>query len=141
MDMSLEASITRVAAGNYSDEDIQVLISALQSGQALALGNRSVALGGSANDALIVPGDNNKILIRKGATQQEIRQVLLDVLPQFFGVPISTPTLSPEELRAATLAFLRDVENKFKETRLFHTKQPIIPERPVHSNSGDAGTA
>lgn len=126
MEVNPQASITRVAAGNYTHEDVQVLISALQAGQTLALGDKSVALGGSANDTVIVPGDNNKILIRKGATQAEIRQVLLEVLPQFLAVPVSTPQLSPEELRDATLVFLQDVENKFRETRLFHTKQPIL---------------
>ncbi len=118
--------ITRVKSGSHTDEDIQTLILALQSGQSLAWGDRSIALSSSANDSVNVTGDNNKILIRKGATRAEIRQELLVALAQFFDAPRSTPELSPEELRSATLTFLQDIENKFKETRLFHTKQPIM---------------
>jgi HEAT repeat protein len=126
MELDLDTITTRFKSGTHTDEDIQILISALQSGQSLAWGDKSIAVGGSANDAVLVPGDNNRILIRKGATQKEIRQLLLEVLPQFFDAPASAPELSPEELRSATLTFLQDMASKFKETRLFHTKQPIV---------------
>ena len=76
-------------------------------------------------EARNIVGDNNRVVINQGTEPEELAKILRSLLREMQQVD-STPELSPEELRAATLVFLQDVESKFRKTRLFHTKQPIV---------------
>lgn len=77
-------AIERVVAGSRAEADIQALVSLLQSGKiALATGDRAVALGGSANDAVIVTGDNNQISVLKGADADAIKALLQEAFQSF----------------------------------------------------------
>ena len=65
-----------------TDTRLQHLRRDLQAGKiTLATGERAVALGQSATDALIVTGDGNVVLTFKGADAATIRQVLMPLLP------------------------------------------------------------
>jgi energy-coupling factor transporter ATP-binding protein EcfA2 len=109
------------------DAEVQALITELT----IALGKGAVAIGGDASEAVIITGsqnivgDNNRVVINQGTDPEELVKMLRSILWEMQQVD-SAPELSPEELWAATLAFLQDIENKFKKTRLFHTKQPIV---------------
>jgi HEAT repeat protein len=109
------------------DTEVQALIAELT----IASGKGAVAIGGDASEAVIITGsqnivgDNNRVVINQGTDPEELVKMLRSILWKMQQV-YSAPELSPEELWAATLAFLQDIENKFKKTRLFHTKQPIV---------------
>ncbi len=97
----------------------------------LASGQGAVAISGDAAEAIIITGnqnivgDNNSFVINQGTDPEELIPMLRSLWREMQPTT-STPEISPEELRSATLTFLQDIASKFKETRLFHTRQPII---------------
>ena len=98
MPEDIQTIISRVTEGSHIEADIQALVSLLQSGQvSLATGDGAVALGGSANDAVIVTGDNNQISILKGADAEVIKGILRETFlsfqapPQPTGIPSNLP--------------------------------------------------
>ncbi|GAB4369663.1 MAG: hypothetical protein Kow00121_09750 [Elainellaceae cyanobacterium] len=103
------------------DDQVQALMAELT----IAIGNGAVAIGGDATGAIIITDSQNSVTIHQGIGSEELIKMLRSLLQEMQQVSL-TPELSPEELREATLAFLQDIEHKFKETRLFHTKQPVI---------------
>jgi hypothetical protein len=77
MSEDLAAVLKRIASGNQDEVDIQALLVAIQQKQvALVTGERAVALGGNASDAIIVTGDNNIVFILKGEKADEIERVV-----------------------------------------------------------------
>jgi len=78
----LQAIFNRIEAGNrLSQRDLQMLVAAVRSQQVtIATGERAVAIGGNADGAVIVTGDNNVIgdrnLIIKGANAEAIRELM-----------------------------------------------------------------
>ncbi|MHC5763932.1 AAA family ATPase, partial [Nostoc sp.] len=64
MSEKLSEILNRISAGSRAETDIQALVSAIESKQIiLATGEQSVALGGTADGAVIVTGDNNTVRI------------------------------------------------------------------------------
>lgn len=60
--------LDRIKAGLSTPSDLQALQRALRNGSVtLATGDRAVALGGNANDAIIVTGDGNLVRVSTGA--------------------------------------------------------------------------
>ncbi|MBW4472561.1 MAG: NACHT domain-containing protein [Stenomitos rutilans HA7619-LM2] len=72
----LEAIFDRLEAGKrLSKQDLQTLVTAVRSQQVtLATGDRAVAVGGSADGAVIVTGDRNFIIT--GADAEAIRELM-----------------------------------------------------------------
>ena len=108
------------------DDQVQALMAELT----IASGKGAVAIRESSGAVTItgsqnIVGDNNQVVINQGTDPEGLAKMFRSLLQERQQVG-STPELSPEKLWAAMLAFLQDVENKFKETRLFHTKHPII---------------
>ena len=97
MPEDLRAVIKRIEVDSRDEAAWEAIAAALQAGEVLAFGERSVAVGGSANDAVIVPGDNNRIVIHQGASVEEIRQVILEVIQAWQGVTIAPKPPTEEE--------------------------------------------
>ncbi|MCX7683506.1 MAG: ATP-binding protein [Anaerolineae bacterium] len=77
----LNQVLQRLQAGSCEPDDLEALRCAITSGQiVLATGERAVALGGSAHDAIIVTGDNNIVQVFKGPDADAIRQIFQQFL-------------------------------------------------------------
>jgi hypothetical protein len=79
MSQDLTSIIQRIAGTSLTPEQQQQLLEAIQSGQAtLATGDRALALGGNADNAVLVTGDRNIVgdgnIIFEGADAEVIRQ-------------------------------------------------------------------
>lgn len=73
----LAAALKRIVSGIQDEVDIQALLLAVQQRQVtLATGERAVALGGNATDAIIITGDNNIVVVLKGEKAEEIERVV-----------------------------------------------------------------
>lgn len=74
----LQGALDRIEAGAYTQEDLETLKLAYRLGLLnLATGNRSVDLGGDANDTIIITGDRNIVL--QGTNAENI-EVLINIL-------------------------------------------------------------
>jgi energy-coupling factor transporter ATP-binding protein EcfA2 len=119
--------IRAILSRELPDAEVQDLVTELT----IASGRGAVAIDGDAMEAVIITGsqnivgDNNRVVINQGTNPEELVKMLRNLVQEMQQVD-STPELSPEELQDATLAFLQDIAGKFRETQLFHTKQPII---------------
>ncbi|MBW4472558.1 MAG: NACHT domain-containing protein [Stenomitos rutilans HA7619-LM2] len=102
----LQAVVKRIEADSQDEAAWKTITAALQAGQVLAFGERSVAVGGSANEAVIVPGDNNRIVIHQGASVEEMRQVILEVMQAWQGVTIAPKPPTEEEALSSRLSRL-----------------------------------
>jgi hypothetical protein len=91
----LISALERLAAGNHTPDDLAVLQRARLAGQiTLATGERAVALGGDATDAVIVTGDRNVVF--KGPNAEAIKQALRQVLDEYCfrpAAPFQDPSL------------------------------------------------
>ena len=114
MSEDLQAVIQRVKAGSRNEADLEAIAVALQAGQVLAFGERSVAVGGSANDAVIVPGDNNLIVIHQGASVEEIQQVILEIVQAWQGVTSAPKPPTEEKVLSNRLSCL---EKLYQDSR------------------------
>jgi WD40 repeat protein len=75
----LQAAVERLLDGRASEADRDSIRQALNAGRiTLAAGERSVAIGGNASDAIIVPGDRN-IVVQGAAAAEAIRELLASV--------------------------------------------------------------
>lgn len=99
MSEELEVIVQRVLGNRLSQEEQQALLIAITSGQAtLATGDRALALGGNADNAVLVTGDRNvagnqnivgnQNIIFQGADAEAIRQ---HVQPSLVGIPENLP--------------------------------------------------
>lgn len=99
MSEELKAIVQRVLGNKLSQEEQQALVMAIKSGQAtLATGDRALALGGNADNAVLVTGDRNiagnqnivgnQNIIFQGADAEAIRQY---VKPSLVGIPENLP--------------------------------------------------
>jgi len=85
------------SALTLTDTRLQHLRRDLQAGKiTLATGDRAVALGRDAADALIVTGDGNVVLTFTGADAATIRQVLMPLLP-LHQLPADLPDFTGRE--------------------------------------------
>ena len=74
---SLAGVIERFTSGVYTPADLDLLREALRAGQiAIATGERAVSLGGSADGAVIVTGDHNRIVILQGNAATVARELI-----------------------------------------------------------------
>jgi len=72
----LAGVIERFTSGVYTPADLDLLREALRAGQiAIATGERAVSLGGSADGAVIVTGDHNRIIILQGHAATVAREL------------------------------------------------------------------
>ncbi|MEA5447546.1 tetratricopeptide repeat protein [Leptolyngbya sp. CCNP1308] len=93
MSNKLNTIIQRVVGDTLTDEQQQALLVAIQSGQAtLATGDRALAVGGNADNAVLITGDRNIVgdrnIIFEGADAEVIRQYLQ---PARVGIPENLP--------------------------------------------------
>lgn len=93
MSDKLNTIIQRVVGDTLTDEQQQALLVAIQSGQAtLATGDRALAVGGNADNAVLITGDRNIVgdrnIIFEGADADIIRQYLQ---PSRVGIPENLP--------------------------------------------------
>ncbi len=76
-DTSLVDLIERFTSGVYTPADLDLLREALRTGQiAIVTGERAVSLGGSADGAVIVTGDHNRIIILQGNAATVARELI-----------------------------------------------------------------
>jgi len=80
-EIEAKAACERLLAGKVSEEDREVVHTALVSGE-LVTGERAVAIGGSASDVIIVTGDGNVTLSIKGTDASAIQEILNSVAPR-----------------------------------------------------------
>ena len=72
---NIQEVIQRVILGNSSQADQRSLADAIKAGKVtLATGNRSVAIGGNAANAIVITGDNTVVV--QGQTAKELRDLL-----------------------------------------------------------------
>lgn len=75
-DPHLTDLIERLTSGIVTPADLDLLREALRTGQiAIATGERAVSLGGSADGAVIVTGDHNRIIILQGHAATVAREL------------------------------------------------------------------
>ena len=76
----LKQVLQRLQEGSRDPADLEALHRAIASGQViLATGERAVAMGGSANDVIIVTGDNDIITVFKGPDADALRRIFRQV--------------------------------------------------------------
>lgn len=98
MPKSLEETIRQIVGNNLSETQIQQLFEEIYLGQAtLATGERAVALGGSANGALLVTGDRN-ILIHIDGSDIEVLANITSLLERPLALAQMVPTVSVDRL-------------------------------------------
>ncbi|MFG6100923.1 tetratricopeptide repeat protein [Leptothoe sp. EHU-05/26/07-4] len=99
MSAELEVIVQRVLGNKLSQDEQQALVLAINSGQAtLATGDRALALGGNADNAVLVTGDQNIVgdrnivgdhnIIFQGADAEAIRQY---IKPSLVDIPENLP--------------------------------------------------
>jgi hypothetical protein len=107
-------ALQALVAGTACKEDQQLIGDALRFGELeLAEGNRSVALGGSANGATIVTGDNNVVLHIDAAAVPAFRALLSTFLADF------TPVSLQDLLTASRNQLQQQFERTIKHRRYF----------------------
>lgn len=85
---SLREALARLQHGSHRDTDLDLIRTALRGGQiAVVSGDRAVHLGGNANDAVIVTGNNNQIVVLKGDAAGIARQLTPSPVPPPSPVP------------------------------------------------------
>lgn len=89
----LKAALERLAAGAGTNADCQALRQALQARHiVVATGERAVALGRDATDAIIVTGNGNVVIAFKGGEAAAIRQALASLFPpRLHQIPADLP--------------------------------------------------
>jgi len=76
----LQQALQRLRDGTHTPADLEALRRALQAGQiVLATGERAVAIGGSADGAIIVTGDNPVIITLGGTAAEIVQQLFRDL--------------------------------------------------------------
>ena len=98
MSEHLQAAVQSVLSGSLDEADLQAIASAIQKGQVVLAGERSIAIGRDANDSVNVTGDQNRIVIHQGASIEEIRQVILNVIQELRGATIAPESLIVDRL-------------------------------------------
>jgi hypothetical protein len=109
----LRSILERIAASTNSDTDIQMLRNALQGGQiVLASSERAVALGGDANDAVIITGDGNRVYIFKGIDAEAVRKLIQQLTPDqiYSACKLVTPLLAKELSRGQTVIPRKNIQ-------------------------------
>lgn len=77
---AIAETIDRILAGHSTEADLQILLSALRSGQVvLSSGERSVSIGGSTKDSVVITGNNNQIITVSGGDAETLKQILRDL--------------------------------------------------------------
>lgn len=77
----LPSIIDRIASGTHTDADLVALQHAIDENQySIVTGDRAVAFGGDATDAIIVAGDKNVVKIYKGSDAETIRKIAEQVI-------------------------------------------------------------
>jgi len=83
IDDELSAILERLVANTCTNADCQILYQTLETRQIiLATGERAVAVGGSINNAVIITGDNNKV-VYEGPDAEAIYKMVQEILKSF----------------------------------------------------------
>ena len=83
MSDKLQSIIARVIAGSSDEADLQAIAAALQAGQiVLAMGERSVAIGGDVSNSMMVTGDNNQVIVLAEAAAIALEWILQQWQPK-----------------------------------------------------------
>jgi hypothetical protein len=92
----LHTILERLLAGTAVDADRRTLKQALLAGEIIgATGARTVAIGGSATDSILITGDNNVVLSCTGADTSAVQTALTSLLRE---LPPSSNTRQQEWL-------------------------------------------
>ncbi|MSP13386.1 MAG: NACHT domain-containing protein [Chloroflexi bacterium] len=121
----LKSILDRIASGQHTAADVAALVRAVSQGQlTVATGDRAVALGGDATDAIITTGDNNRVVrVFKGPDMATIQEALRRVLHPDPGPPEEI------DLRRFEDAFCQRVKERFAAGAPFYI--PLLGEAPV----------
>ena len=114
----LQQILTRISQGNERTEDLETLNETLLSGEKLTfqVGKNVVNIGKGEG---IQIGDKH---IYQGSDLKTIQESFRLELQKAFSLE---PELSPIEVSEAICDFLKDVEKKFKDLKLFHVAQTV----------------
>ncbi|MCA6544390.1 MAG: NACHT domain-containing protein, partial [Pseudanabaena sp. M074S1SP2A07QC] len=114
----LQQILTRISQGNERIEDLEALNETLLSGEKLTfqVGKNVVNIGKGEG---IQIGDKH---IYQGSDLKTIQESFRLELQKAFSLE---PELSPIEVSEAICDFLKDVEKKFKDLKLFHVAQTV----------------
>lgn len=112
--VELKTIIERLIAGNASEQDKQYLAEAFSLSQiVLASGEQAVAIGGDANQAIVITGSNN--IIYKGNEGTLIQQAIAPYLnPDFIHYYTKTLTDAIEWLHYLPENTAEDIDNALK---------------------------
>lgn len=78
----LKAALQRLIDGNDDEADRNAVRMALNTGAlAIVTGERAVAISGDASDVIITTGDQNTVLLFKGADADAVSKVLSSIAP------------------------------------------------------------
>lgn len=76
---AIAETVDRVLAGHSTEADFQALLHAIRSGQVvLSSGERSVSIGGSTKDSVVITGNNNQIITVNAGDAETIKKILRD---------------------------------------------------------------
>ncbi|SRR6266852_8857061 len=74
---TLKAALLQLVAGNATDSEREIVKRALQNDQiTLVTGDRAVALGGNATDAVIVTGNGNIVQVFQDVDDNTLRSII-----------------------------------------------------------------
>ncbi len=74
---ALKEALLRLVAGNATDAELEIVQRAVEKDQiTLATGEQAVAVGGNVNDAVIVTGDENVVLVIQGLNAEILRTTI-----------------------------------------------------------------
>ncbi len=77
--VNLQDVLKRIEDGTHTDQDLEALRRAIERGQVIVVtGERAVAIGGNANDVIIIIGDQNVVV--KGPSAETLRAVFAEFL-------------------------------------------------------------
>lgn len=121
----LAAALKRIVSGSQDEGDIQSLLLAVQQRQiTLATGEKAVALGGGASDAIIITGDNNIVVVLKGEKADEIERVVQGRRKTQYVQDTVYSTFFPV---LQMPQYIYSAPCKYKESEESEAKQAIIP--------------
>jgi hypothetical protein len=109
--------LERIGHGQETPEDINILRHAVRTGQVtLATGERAVALGGSADEAIIVTGDNNVIMVFRGIAAETVQRLFRDLKK------VEVP-FHPDEAFEVTRNPFRPLSGRITDPKLIFDRQ------------------
>lgn len=119
MTEKIQEIIQRVAAGSRDEADLQAIAAAFRAGEVvLATGDRSIAIGGDANESVNITGNYNQVVVVKGIEAEVIARLLQQSLVQ----PVSVDELL-QQVRSRASTKILDL---FSQIQLLNKRQVAV---------------